>query len=68
MLYFDKFATACVADKREKIFVCCQFDIFTFLSALRLTSRENIWYLYLVNIMGFEYSVIIIGFDSYNDY
>ena len=37
----NKFLHACVADKREKIFVSRQFGIFSFLSALTLTSREK---------------------------
>ena len=55
----NKFLHTCVADKKEKIFFCRLFDIFSLLPGMTLTSREN-WYL-----------VIIIGFgsnESYNNY
>ena len=53
-------------DKRERIFVCRLFDNFFLLSALMLTSRENIWY--FVIIIRFKYLVIILGLESYNYY
>ena len=43
--------------KGKKIFLCRLFDIFSLLSGMTLTSRENIWYL-----------VMIIGLESCNDY
>ena len=40
--------------------------MFSLLSGMTLTSKENIWY--LVIIIRFEYLVIVIGLESYDDY